>query len=261
MKLTKIISGIALILMAIIIVIQFKFDSFLQALLGYADLGSTTSILVALAFLVVGTVYIVCSSSPSIVPSVVGFVILLLGGAMGIINALRFPGIMVWSWIGIIIGIAVIIASLVTRYLVEPSVDQYGNAHSNSYYDNNGQPVTPQNNYQQPPQQPVAPQNNYQQPPQQPVAPQNNYQQPPQQPVAPQNNYQQPPQQPVAPQNNYQQPPQQPVAPQNNYQQPPQQPVTPKKNTNINNQSTRRRFKTQPQSNQQSNNYDYRSKY
>lgn len=168
MKITKLISGIVLIIMAVVVMLQYKFDSFIQALMGYADLGSTTSVLVALAFIIAGIIYIICNSNESIVPYIISFIILILGGAMGIFNALRFPGIMIWSWAGIVVGLMLLIAGVVTKYFLEPTVDKYGNAYSNSYYDNNNQGMqNTGNNYQQPEQfipnaNPAAPTNKQQ---------------------------------------------------------------------------------------------------
>lgn len=137
MKVTKLLTGGVLVIMSIVVVLQFKFDSFIQALLGYADLGATASILLAIALLVAGAIYIICHSSTSIVPPIISFIILLLGGIMGIFNATRFPGLMLWSWAAIAIGLIMAIITIIMDYFFEPAVDQYGNSHSNSYYDNN----------------------------------------------------------------------------------------------------------------------------
>ena len=165
MKVTKLLTGGVLVIMSIIVVIQFKFDSFIQALLGYADLGATASILLAIALLVAGAIYIICHSSTSIVPPIISFIILLLGGIMGIFNATRFPGLMLWSWAAIAIGLIMAIITIIMDYFFEPAVDQYGNSHSNSYYDNNYQAPNNFNSNNYPNQQsnmnpPVAPPNN-----------------------------------------------------------------------------------------------------
>ena len=242
MKVTKLLTGGVLVIMSIIVVIQFKFDSFIQALLGYADLGATASILLAIALLVAGAIYIICHSSTSIVPPIISFIILLLGGIMGIFNATRFPGLMLWSWAAIAIGLIMAIITIIMDYFFEPAVDQYGNSHSNSYYDNNYQAPNNFNSNNYPNQQsnmnpPVAPPNNQAQ------AYNNNYSNnyPNNQNsldaannsynnYAPNyNNYQNPAATPeqqqspqVPPQNNYQTPPQN----SNNYY-PPQPPVDP----------------------------------
>lgn len=165
MKVTKLLTGGVLVIMSIIVVIQFKFDSFIQALLGYADLGATASILLAIALLVAGAIYIICHSSTSIVPPIISFIILLLGGIMGIFNATRFPGLMFWSWAAIAIGLIMAIITIIMDYFFEPAVDQYGNSHSNSYYDNNYQAPNNFNSNNYPNQQPnmnppVTPPNN-----------------------------------------------------------------------------------------------------
>ena len=165
MKVTKLLTGGVLVIMSIIVVIQFKFDSFIQALLGYADLGATASILLAIALLVAGAIYIICHSSTSIVPPIISFIILLLGGIMGIFNATRFPGLMLWSWAAIAIGLIMAIITIIMDYFFEPAIDQYGNSHSNSYYDNNYQAPNNFNSNNYPNQQsnmnpPVAPPNN-----------------------------------------------------------------------------------------------------
>lgn len=205
MKITKLITGGILVIMAIVVMFQFKFDSFIQALLGYADLGATASILLAIALLVAGAIYIICHSSTSVLPPIISFIILTLGGVMGIFNATRFPGLMLWSWAGIIIGLVMAVVTIVMDYFFEPAVDQYGNAHSNSYYDNNNSqqyPNNQSNNYNNPTN--YGPMNN--QPNQQPTGPQNynaNPQIPQQQSNT--NNYQQPyPNDPNVPLNNNQ---------------------------------------------------------
>ncbi|MBA1433783.1 hypothetical protein [Bombilactobacillus bombi] len=170
MKITKLITGAVLVVMAVVVMFQFKFDSFIQALLGYADLGATASILLAIALLIAGAIYIICHSSTSILPPIISFIIVTLGGIMGIFNATRFPGLMLWSWAGIVIGLIMAIVTIVLDYFFEPAVDQYGNAQSNSYYDNNSnQYPNPQpNNYN-------APYNSTPNPPTPTGQPTNNY--------------------------------------------------------------------------------------
>lgn len=270
MKVTKLLTGGVLVIMSIIVVIQFKFDSFIQALLGYADLGATASILLAIALLVAGAIYIICHSSTSIVPPIISFIILLLGGIMGIFNATRFPGLMLWSWAAIAIGLIMAIITIIMDYFFEPAVDQYGNSHSNSYYDNNYQAPNNFNSNNYPNQQsnmnpPVAPSNNQAQaynnnysnnyPNNQNsldaannsynnYAPNyNNYQNPA---AAPEQ--QQPPQ--VPPQNNYQTPTQT----SNNYY-PPQPPVDPNQPNYAPNPNYENNVPSSQQSNTGNNSY------
>lgn len=137
MKLAKIVAGIAFMIMSFIIMIQYQFQSFFKALSGSIELGASASVVLALAFLVAGIIYLVTYNRHKVLSTVIASLVLIIAGIYGIMHSFLFPGLIIWSWVGIIIGVIIVIAQLVYNHYFQPDLDQYGNSHSSSYYDNN----------------------------------------------------------------------------------------------------------------------------
>lgn len=157
-RITKISAGILLLILSIILMIKAGFEGFIAALVGTGAIGGAAGILMAITYIISAAIYILTNRTYSIVPDIVGFVILILGGLMGLFNA-NMPGagfLKIWAWVGIIIGAIDLIIVIVDMILnpapeEEPGDNQYNNNGGNQF--NNQQPnqyYNPQQQFNQP---------------------------------------------------------------------------------------------------------------
>ncbi|APX71545.1 hypothetical protein M5C72_12415 [Companilactobacillus allii] len=180
-RITKISAGTILLILSIILMIKSGFENFIAALVGTGAIGGAAGILLAITYIIAAAVYILTNRSYSVVPDVVSFVILILGGLMGLFNS-SLPGtkfLVIWSWIGIVIGAIVLIISIADLILhpateedEEPLDDNYDQP--NNYQQNQNNQYPQQNYYQQPMQYQDPNQNQFGQSPYQQPNPQFN---------------------------------------------------------------------------------------
>ena len=138
-RITKISAGILLLILSIVLMIKAGFEGFIAALVGTGAIGGAAGILMAITYIISAAIYILTNRTYSIVPDIVGFVILILGGLMGLFNA-NMPGagfLKIWAWVGIIIGAIDLIIVIVDTILhpvsdEEPEDDQFNNNQFNN---------------------------------------------------------------------------------------------------------------------------------
>ncbi|WP_334329450.1 hypothetical protein [Companilactobacillus sp. HBUAS59699] len=153
-RITKISAGTLLLILSIILMIKSGFENFIAALVGTGAIGGAAGILLAITYIIAAAIYILTNRTYSIVPDAVSFVILILGGLMGLFNS-NLPDtkfLVIWSWVGIVIGAIVLIISIVDLIMnPAPAEDDEPDNGYNNEYGNNG--FDQQNNYAQPNQQ------------------------------------------------------------------------------------------------------------
>lgn len=190
-RITKISAGTLLLILSIILMIKSGFENFIAALVGTGAIGGAAGILLAITYIIAAAIYILTNRTYSIVPDAVSFVILILGGLMGLFNS-NLPDtkfLVIWSWVGIIIGAIVLIISIVDLIMnPAPAEDEEPDNGYNDEYANNGFDQ-PQNGY---PQQLFGQQGQFQQQPMNQMQGQPQYGQQGQQQFNQPNPYQQP---------------------------------------------------------------------
>ena len=124
-RITKISAGILLLILSIVLMIKAGFEGFIAALVGTGAIGGAAGILMAITYIISAAIYILTNRTYSIVPDIVGFVILILGGLMGLFNA-NMPGagfLKIWAWVGIIIG-AIDLIVVIVDMIIHPVSDE-----------------------------------------------------------------------------------------------------------------------------------------
>lgn len=140
-RITKISVGILLLILSIILMVRSGFENFIAALVGTGDIGGAAGILMAITYIIAAAIYILTNRTYSVVPDIVSFIILILGGLMGLFNA-NIPGthfLIIWAWVGIAIGAIVLIVSIADLVLHPVSDDEDEEPDQNEPYDYNGQ--------------------------------------------------------------------------------------------------------------------------
>jgi len=162
-RITKISAGTLLLILSIVLMIKSGFENFIAALVGTGAIGGAAGILLAITYIIAAAIYILTNRTYSVVPDVVSFVILILGGLMGLFNS-NLPDtkfLVIWSWLGIVIGAIVLIISI-TDLIMHPVPDE-DDDQQDEYYDQQNQNGYPQQQFNgQPNQYPQS--NNMQQP-------------------------------------------------------------------------------------------------
>ncbi|WP_125566744.1 hypothetical protein [Companilactobacillus insicii] len=140
-RITKISAGTLLLILSIILMIKSGFENFIAALVGTGAIGGAAGILLAITYIIAAAIYILTNRTYSIVPDIVSFVILILGGLMGLFNS-NLPDtkfLIIWSWVGIVIGAIVLIISIVDLIMnPAPAEDEEQGNNYNNEYGNNG---------------------------------------------------------------------------------------------------------------------------
>ena len=147
-RITKISVGILLLILSIILMVRSGFENFIAALVGTGDIGGAAGILMAITYIIAAAIYILTNRTYTVVPDIVSFVILILGGLMGLFNA-NIPGthfLIIWAWIGIAIGAIVLIISIADLVL-HPAPDDDEEPDPNDPNYNNQMPNDQMNQY------------------------------------------------------------------------------------------------------------------
>lgn len=127
--------------------IKTGFAGFISALIGNGAIGGAAGIMIAITYIITAIIYILTNRTYSLVPDIINFLILIIGAVMGLMNS-GFPDtsyLKIWSWIGIIIGAAVLITSIVDLIIhpvpEDDDVDESQSINRSNYYQqssNNG---------------------------------------------------------------------------------------------------------------------------
>lgn len=146
-RITKISAATILFILSIILMIKTGFAGFISALIGNGAIGGAAGIMIAITYIITAIIYILTNRTYSLVPDIINFLILIIGAVMGLMNS-GFPDtsyLKIWSWIGIVIGAAVLITSIVDLIIhpvpEDDDVDESQSINRSNYYQqssNNG---------------------------------------------------------------------------------------------------------------------------
>ncbi|NVY96641.1 hypothetical protein HU830_05630 [Lactobacillus sp. DCY120] len=135
MKTTNLISGFALIIMAIGILIDYQLTGLILVLTGYADISNATPAVVAFSFWIAGLINIIFYNQKRFNFSLVSLIVIALGICLGFLNQANFPSLVLWLSAGLAIGIFICLANFINQYFLRPKIGPNGQAHSTSYYE------------------------------------------------------------------------------------------------------------------------------
>ncbi|MFC6177570.1 hypothetical protein ACFQAV_12050 [Companilactobacillus huachuanensis] len=139
MRITKLVVGILMIVLSVFIVFQSMAAGLLNAIENKGATSGSAGILMALAYLISGIVYLATKSKKGLGGDIANAIILGLFGVMALASANKsFGDLMIWIVLGFIIGLGFLIWHLLTNRGAKNNIvtDQYMN---NGYNQSNGQ--------------------------------------------------------------------------------------------------------------------------
>lgn len=113
MKTTKLVVGIVEIVLAVFIALQSMATGLVNTMSDNNSVSGSMGIIVALAYLITGIVYLASKKSKSIVADSINMLILLLAGMFAFIDTGIYADLQIWAWLAIIIGVGFFIWHLI----------------------------------------------------------------------------------------------------------------------------------------------------
>ncbi len=156
MKTTKLVIGILLIIISPFIVFQSMAAGIVNTIENKGGTSGSMGILIALAYLIAGIVYISTKGSKSLGGDIANTIILGLFGLVALVGANKnFTDLAIWITLGFIIGIGF----LIWHILINKKQHKVDNQATNNNFIN--QPYQTQQNYNQMPSNNTQTSNNY----------------------------------------------------------------------------------------------------
>ena len=115
MKTTKLVAGIMEIVLSAFIVFQSMASGFVNAVEENGSASGSMGIFVALAYLITGIVYLSSKKSKKLTADSINMVILVLVGVIALMDTGIYADLLIWAWLGIIIGAGFFIWHLVVN--------------------------------------------------------------------------------------------------------------------------------------------------
>ena len=115
MKTTKLVAGIMEIVLSAFIVFQSMATGFVNAVEENGSASGSMGIFVALAYLITGIVYLSSKKSKKLAADSINMVILVLVGVIALMDTGIYADLLIWAWLGIIIGAGFFIWHLVVN--------------------------------------------------------------------------------------------------------------------------------------------------
>lgn len=115
MKTTKLVAGIMEIVLSAFIVFQSMATGFVNAVEENGSASGSMGIFVALAYLITGIVYLSSKKSKKLTADSINMVILVLVGVIALMDTGIYADLLIWAWLGIIIGAGFFIWHLVVN--------------------------------------------------------------------------------------------------------------------------------------------------
>lgn len=115
MKTTKLVAGIMEIVLSAFIVFQSMAAGFVNAVEENGSASGSMGIFVALAYLITGIVYLSSKKSKKLTADSINMVILVLVGVIALVDTGIYADLLIWAWLGIIIGAGFFIWHLVVN--------------------------------------------------------------------------------------------------------------------------------------------------
>lgn len=115
MKTTKLVAGIMEIVLSAFIVFQSMAAGFVNAVEENGSASGSMGIFVALAYLITGIVYLSSKKSKKLTADSINMVILVLVGVIALMDTGIYADLLIWAWLGIIIGAGFFIWHLVVN--------------------------------------------------------------------------------------------------------------------------------------------------
>ncbi|MFD1418484.1 hypothetical protein [Companilactobacillus keshanensis] len=135
MKIAKLVVGIILIVLSPFIVFQSIAALFVSTVSKNGSASGPAGVLMAFAFLVSGIVYIVTHNSTKLGGDIANAIILVLFGAIAMFSAGNtFGDLIIWIWIGFIIGLGFLIWHYILHLSAKKKTPQRPNYNQNNYY-------------------------------------------------------------------------------------------------------------------------------
>lgn len=105
MKLTKLVVGILMIVVAVWISIQSVMAGMAESFTNSSGHAGVAGLTVALLYIASGIVYIATHDKESLAPDIACMIMMLIAWLLGLLNAGIYQDLYIWSWIAFIIGI------------------------------------------------------------------------------------------------------------------------------------------------------------
>lgn len=105
MKTSKLVAGILMIVLSVFIIFQSMVAGLGNALAENNQSGGSAGVIIAIAYLVAGIVYLATRKAKGLGGDIANLIILVIAGITGITNAGSYSDLNVWGWLAIIVGI------------------------------------------------------------------------------------------------------------------------------------------------------------
>lgn len=105
MKVSKLVIGIIMIVLSVFIVFQSGAAGLGNAMSGNGEVSGSAGVMLAVMFLASGIVYIATRKRDGLGGDIACLIMLVIAALMGWTNAGSYSDLMIWSWLGFIIGV------------------------------------------------------------------------------------------------------------------------------------------------------------
>lgn len=105
MKVSKLVAGILLIVLSVFIVFQSGVAGLGNAISGNGQVSGSAGVLLAIMFLASGIVYLATRKKTSLGGDIACMIMLVIAALMGWTNAGSYSDLLIWSWLGFIVGV------------------------------------------------------------------------------------------------------------------------------------------------------------
>ncbi|AMV59978.1 putative membrane protein [Pediococcus damnosus] len=104
MKTTKLVIGILMLVLAVFIIFQSMAAGMANALEGNIHTSGTNGVLVAFLYIIMGIVYLATRNSKKLGADITNLIFSILILIIGLSGAGNYSDLLIWSWLGFIIG-------------------------------------------------------------------------------------------------------------------------------------------------------------
>lgn len=105
MKVSKLVAGILLIVLSVFIVFQSGVAGLGNAISGNGQVSGSAGVLLAIMFLASGIVYLATRKKSGLGGDIACMIMLVIAALMGWTNAGSYSDLLIWSWLGFIVGV------------------------------------------------------------------------------------------------------------------------------------------------------------